>query len=173
MNGAFPFLYVDSHGFILPDPTSRSRSKSPSPSSNPFLDAGYEEHDSDSKVVINDLTSPSSPTFVSPSLDAEAYLRSISPPPSPFGSTFNAKGATREPLSPDVLPPGGGGPSHPSPITAIKVVGEDPTSPTSTQEGVEGDEFGFVLPRPRIVRFKSRVRISCMSYALLLLLVPG
>lgn len=115
------------------------------------------EHDHEPSLMedlpelVNDLRSPSSPTFVPPSLDAEAYLRSLSPVPPPMPLHL-----TREALSPNLLPPRAPTP----PIPALNLPDEEVRNSDEVVSGHDG-KVDPTAPRHRLVRFKSRVRISC------------
>ncbi|KAG8999399.1 hypothetical protein FRB90_012085 [Tulasnella sp. 427] len=103
---------------------------------------------------VNDLQSPNSPTFVTPSLDAEALLRSLSPTPASRQSPL-PRVNSQEPLSPDTLPHKPRTPSPLPPLPPLDAVDEETSSPDSA----EGQTMSPTRPQ-RIVRFKSRVRIS-------------
>ncbi|KAG8912471.1 hypothetical protein FRC00_004447 [Tulasnella sp. 408] len=103
---------------------------------------------------VNDLQSPNSPTFVTPSLDAEALLRSLSPTPGSRQSPL-PRVNSQEPLSPDIIPPNPRSPSPLPPLPPLDAVDEETSSPDSA----DGQAISPSRPQ-RIVRFKSRVRIS-------------
>ncbi|KAG8928533.1 hypothetical protein FRC01_005783 [Tulasnella sp. 417] len=103
---------------------------------------------------VNDLQSPNSPTFVTPSLDAEALLRSLSPTPASRQSPL-PRVNSQEPLSPDMIPPNPRSPSPLPPLPPLDAVDEETSSPDSA----DGQAMSPNRPQ-RIVRFKSRVRIS-------------
>lgn len=103
---------------------------------------------------VNDLQSPNSPTFVTQFLDAEALLRSLSPTPASRQSPL-PRVNSQEPLSPELLPPNPRSPSPLPPLPPLDSVDEETSSPDSA----EGPTISPTRPQ-RIVRFKSRVRIS-------------
>lgn len=105
---------------------------------------------------VNDLQSPNSPTFVTQFLDAEALLRSLSPTPASRQSPL-PRVNSQEPLSPETLPHNPRSPSPLPPLPPLDSVDEETSSPDSA----EGPTISPTRPQ-RIVRFKSRVRISCM-----------
>ncbi|KIO31194.1 hypothetical protein M407DRAFT_139091 [Tulasnella calospora MUT 4182] len=103
---------------------------------------------------VNDLQSPNSPTFVTPTFDAEALLRSLSPTPGSRQSPL-PRVNSQEPLSPDIIPPNPRSPSPLPPLPPLDAVDEETSSPDSA----DGQADSPSRPQ-RIVRFKSRVRIS-------------